>query len=469
MDQEATHTGWPPILLGRPAIPQLPRTPSGKWDERQILDTVLPRARFDVPAPNLSFDASVGSSITSSDESHLITIAPTGAGKGRDCIVPNLLTYEGSMVVLDPKGENYDITHKFREEALGQRVFLLDPFGTTRSNERPSETFNPLDVFDQLDQKSVSPREFGSLIADFVMAGATSLREPFWDEMALTLIAATTSMLLQTSEPATLLDIRGNVFDQDFKGKARQRLNAGRGSIDDGTLQDLSMLLSVAGGADVTFEGVRSTAARHLAPFGTPSVSQSIASTSFDLSIITDSVTPFTLYVVLSPTRLNVYRGLLRTWIGCLLFLLMNGVTQKRLLFIIDEAAQLGPFNPLVTAMTLMRGYGLRTWTFWQDMSQITALYPNLADTLLNNCGVVQIFGPRSHHSAAQVAARVSCEANDVLRLDHDRQVLFLGSRGAVRSKRVNYLETGPLAERAMANPQYSFFDDGDVDSKEVR
>ncbi|MBN8913493.1 MAG: type IV secretory system conjugative DNA transfer family protein, partial [Rhizobiales bacterium] len=40
-------------------------------------------------------------------EGHLITIAPTGAGKGVSCIIPALLTWRGPAVVVDPRGENY--------------------------------------------------------------------------------------------------------------------------------------------------------------------------------------------------------------------------------------------------------------------------------------------------------------------------------------------------------------------------
>ncbi|MGB1288308.1 MAG: type IV secretory system conjugative DNA transfer family protein, partial [Aggregatilineales bacterium] len=54
-------------------------------------------------------------------DSHLVTIAPTGAGKGRCAIIPNLLRYRGPVVVVDPKGENYAVTARTRRE-MGQKV-----------------------------------------------------------------------------------------------------------------------------------------------------------------------------------------------------------------------------------------------------------------------------------------------------------------------------------------------------------
>src|SRR5262245_6114960 len=46
------------------------------------------------------------------EDRHLLTIAPTGAGKGRSVIITNLLRFEGSVIVIDPKGETWHVTHR---------------------------------------------------------------------------------------------------------------------------------------------------------------------------------------------------------------------------------------------------------------------------------------------------------------------------------------------------------------------
>jgi type IV secretion system protein VirD4 len=61
---------------------------------------------------------------------HILTCAPTGAGKGIGAVIPNRLDYPGSAFVLDFKGENYAVTARACREA-GQDVFLIDPFGIT--------------------------------------------------------------------------------------------------------------------------------------------------------------------------------------------------------------------------------------------------------------------------------------------------------------------------------------------------
>ena len=50
--------------------------------------------------------AAAGASIGWKDDRHVMTIAGSRAGKGVSLIIPNLLLYEGSALVIDPKGEN---------------------------------------------------------------------------------------------------------------------------------------------------------------------------------------------------------------------------------------------------------------------------------------------------------------------------------------------------------------------------
>ena len=65
-----------------------------------------------------------GKLVVAPAEKHLITIAPTGAGKFRSVLAPELLTYPGPIVCLDIKGEAYAVTARRRRE-LGQRVVRL--------------------------------------------------------------------------------------------------------------------------------------------------------------------------------------------------------------------------------------------------------------------------------------------------------------------------------------------------------
>ncbi|WP_299483243.1 type IV secretory system conjugative DNA transfer family protein, partial [uncultured Paracoccus sp.] len=70
---------------------------------------------------------------------HALVVAPTGRGKGVGFVIPNLLTYRGSAVVLDVKGENFRETSRFRA-STGDKVFRFAPTDW----ERPTHRYNPL-------------------------------------------------------------------------------------------------------------------------------------------------------------------------------------------------------------------------------------------------------------------------------------------------------------------------------------
>jgi type IV secretion system protein VirD4 len=101
------------------------------------------------------------------DDRHVLTIAGSRAGKGVSLIIPNLLFYEGSAVVIDPKGENARFTAGRRGKGtkaggpgLGQDVHVLDPF---EKSGAPSACFNPLA---EIDLESEDFAEDAALFAD---------------------------------------------------------------------------------------------------------------------------------------------------------------------------------------------------------------------------------------------------------------------------------------------------------------
>jgi type IV secretion system protein VirD4 len=74
-----------------------------------------------------------------SGQQFVILAAPTRSGKGVGVVIPNLLEYQGSIVVLDIKQENFDLTSGWRK-SQGQEIFLFNPFAEDRRTHR----WNPL-------------------------------------------------------------------------------------------------------------------------------------------------------------------------------------------------------------------------------------------------------------------------------------------------------------------------------------
>ena len=96
--------------------------------------------------PNINFGLrDDGKTVGDDSNAHIMSIAPTGAGKGQTSILPNLLKWPASVFVIDPKGENAQLTYRQRRK-LNDAVYVLDPFGVSGAS---SAAFNPLDGLDE--------------------------------------------------------------------------------------------------------------------------------------------------------------------------------------------------------------------------------------------------------------------------------------------------------------------------------
>lgn len=392
-------------------------------------------------------------------EGHLMTIAPTGAGKGVGAIIPALLRHPGSVIVIDPKGENAAVTARRRRE-MGQQVAVLDPFGIA---EDPwPATFNPLDLIDM--STPDGPEDAAALAAQ--MVPIQSQRDPFWDQMARNTVAALLAHVA-SSAPRPMR----NIAEVQFL------ISQGFQDLDlTGFEMSKSRIPYVRAGASLisaTEPRVRAsivaTARAHLNIFGGPRVQANTAKTErFDpLALVEDR--PVTVYLVLPPEKLNSHAGLLRLWVGSLIRMVLRRRRRAdtSTLFLIDEAAQLGPLDEFRQAVTLLRGYGLQTWSFWQDLSQLQHLYPNDWRTMLNNCRGIQAFGFNT-----LAAARSVCEVTGfpdpvtALELDRDEMLLQLAGDTPVIAQRPNYLTDAPFAGLADANPYHDAADDDEVTAR---
>ena len=104
---------------------------------------------------------------------HLLTVAATRSGKGVGSIIPNLLHFPGSLIVTDPKGENYYVTANWRRETLGHEVVAMDPFGITKG---APVGFNPLDLIDTRGEDYV---ETAMMMAEMLIV-KTGSGDPHW-------------------------------------------------------------------------------------------------------------------------------------------------------------------------------------------------------------------------------------------------------------------------------------------------
>jgi len=156
---------------------------------------------------------------------------------------------------------------------------------------------------------------------------------------------------------------------------------------------------------------------------------------------------------------LQSHGRVLRLWIGALIQLLLRrrGKPEKSTLFLLDEAAQLGKLDQLRTAITLLRGYGLQTWSFWQDVSQLKMLYPLDWQTMVNNSKVFQAFGANNLGAVEAMASLIGfASGRQFLEMERGEMLLQIAGDEAVVARLPNYLTDLVFAGQFDPNP---FFD----------
>mgnify|MGYP000986552328 FL=1 len=308
-------------------------------------------------------------------------------------IIPNLIDYPGSVVCIDPKGENARVTA--RQRGTFGPVHVLDPFGVTGI---PSAAFNPLD---RIDPAGLDLADDCMTLADALVYDAPGeAGEAHWNEEAKALIAGLILHIV-ASEPvgtrtlATLRD-RLTLAPQAFAAML-EAMQAQGGLVARAANRHL-------GKSDREAAGVLSAAQRHTHFLDSPRMTAVLGHSDFTFADV--KAQPTSLYLVLPPDRLATYARWLRLMVAQGLTDLARAPASpaRSVLFLLDEFAALGRLEPVERAMGLMAGYGIQLWPILQDVHQLRALYERRAGTFLSNAGVLQVFGVNDHDSAKLVS-----------------------------------------------------------------
>jgi len=323
-------------------------------------------------------------------DGHLLTFAPTRSGKGVGCVIPNLLDHAGSVVVTDIKGENFGVTGTWRKR-LGP-VYAIAPFESSFVTAR----YNPLDFI-----RAGMPEDVddAALIADLLVVPQG--QETFWDSEAQNFIAA---LLLHV------------VSDMPYDKRNLQNV--------------WSLLMQDKDGLDYLIAGMRtseheavrrageaftqkeerersaviSTCQTHMKIWKSPLLGRATSKSDFQLEDLKRTV--MSLYIVVPPELLEVYRPFVRLMVG----LSVSAMTRvkprpaQRVLFLLDEVASLGRMAPIETGIAYLAGYGVSIWLFFQDLGQLQATYPKWR-SMIANCNVRQAFGVADVQTARELSA----------------------------------------------------------------
>ena len=334
-------------------------------------------------------------------EGHLLTVAPTRSGKGRGQIIPNLLWWRGSCVVLDLKGENYERTAGWREKN-GHRVIRFEPFN------QDSATWNPIEQVNYkcgTGKDDPQRQENARYLANLMITPSPGAKDPYWDNAAKTLLQGL-MLFVATAPLNTPVQIDGKggnvTIHERTMAEVRRLLTEPPKGFNNTLLamalseetwvRETAATMVQMAGAQEQFSSVKSILMEHTTVWAYKRIQNVTASSSFDFGQLRGD-TPTTIYIVIPFEALAEYRNLLRVMIGsCMRELRMtwsasNDHRRPPVLMFLDEFPQLAYMQPIEEALLYIGSYGVKFWFFSQDMSQLQQHYDKTRRQFIANCG----------------------------------------------------------------------------------
>jgi type IV secretion system protein VirD4 len=332
-------------------------------------------------------------------DSHLITVAPSRSGKGRDVLIPALLSpHVGPAIVVDPKGQLAAVTARQRRQQ-GRRIFCLNPFGMFADRLGTPVPYNPMS---SLDPESPSFGADCDSLAQAVIWSTGS--DTHWSDSAQQLVSGLIMYFAKHGKPgmSNVVTVRGVIGAPPsiFKAAIDNGMRTGNILI----MERLSRFAELTDD-DREARSILSVAKTQTAFIGNESIRASLKGEGFSFAELRESPDA-TAYLVLPGEYLHTCGKWFRLVVGSALRELMQNAKGKQVLFMLDEFAQLGRMDAMETAIALSAGYGIRLWPVLQDLNQLKTLYPQNWETFLANAGVQQFFTPRDLTTAEYLSTR---------------------------------------------------------------
>ncbi|WP_413623785.1 type IV secretory system conjugative DNA transfer family protein [Luteibacter sp. Lutesp34] len=359
------------------------------------------------PAPNgILVGKYNGKLVRLPGQQFVILAAPTRSGKGVGVVIPNLLDYQESVVVLDIKQENFDLTSGWRK-SQGQEIYLFNPFAEDRRTHR----WNPLSYVSKDPAFRVS--DLMSIASMLYPDGSDE--QKFWVSQARNAFMAFSLYLFEKWE------------DDEAKGRPlilRNKPTLGmvyRLSSGDGTdLRELytrmskepylsgqaqSAFANLLSQANETFASILGTFKEPLNAWINPVLDAATSEDDFLLTNVRKK--KMTIYIGIQPNKLAESRLIVNLFFSQLINLNTKVLPQNdpslkhQCLLLMDEFTSIGKVEIIASAVSYMAGYNIRLLPIIQSMAQLDAVYgKDVSRTVITNHALQIVYAPREQQDA---------------------------------------------------------------------
>jgi type IV secretion system protein VirD4 len=335
---------------------------------------------------------------------HVLAVAPTRSGKGVGLVLPTLLTWTGSTVVHDIKGENWELTSGWR--AQFSHCLRFDP------TDPDSARFNPLLEV----RKGANEVRDVQNIADILVdpEGARERRD-HWEKTAHALLTGAILHVLYAEQDKTLERVATFLADPSRSIMRTLKIMLTTNHI--GTAETpmahpvvASVARELLNKSENERSGVVSTAMSFLGLYRDPLIAANTARSDWRIADLLEAERPVSLYLVVPPSDISRTKPLVRLILNQIARRLTEALpestghsAQRRLLLMLDEFPALGRLDFFESSLAFLAGYGVRAFLVAQSLNQIDKAY-GTNHAILDNCHVRIAFAPNDERTAKRLS-----------------------------------------------------------------
>ena len=411
---------------------------------------------------------------------HVLCFAPTRSGKGVGLVVPTLLTWPGSAIVHDIKGENWGLTAGWRSRS--GRVLLFDPTNLS------SSPYNPLLEVRRGDAEVRDVQNVADILVD--PEGALERRN-HWEKTSHSLLVGAILHVLYAESDKTLAGVANFLSDPKRPIETTLKAMMTTAHLGDGPHPVVaSAARELLNKSENERSGVLSTAMSFLGLYRDPVVAKVTSRCDWRIEDLVDNERPATLYLVVPPSDISRTKPLVRLVLNQigrrLTETLQANRRRHRLLLMLDEFPALGRLDFFESALAFMAGYGLKSFLIAQSLNQIEKAYgPN--NSILDNCHVRVAFATNDERTARRVSdalgtatelramknyaghrlspwlghlmvsrqetARALMTPGEVMQLPPTDEIVLVSGTAPIRAKKARYYEDRRLQSRTRPPP----------------
>lgn len=414
---------------------------------------------------------------------HVMAFAPTRSGKGVGLVVPTLLSWPGSAVIHDIKGENWNLTAGWRSRF--SHCLLFNP------TDARSAAYNPLLEV----RRGMHEVRDVQNIADILVDPEGALeRRNHWEKTSHALLVGAILHVLYATEDKTLRGVANFLSDPACPFEVTlHRMMTTRHVGETPHPVVASAAREVLNKSENERSGVLSTAMSFLGLYRDPTVAEVTSRCDWRIADLISAAHPVSLYLVVPPSDISRTKPLIRlilNQIGRRLTESLDGsdgiARRHKLLLMLDEFPALGRLDFFESALAFMAGYGLRAFLIAQSLNQIDKAYGQ-NHSILDNCHVRIAFATNDERTAKRISealgtatelraqrnyaghrlapwlghlmvsrqetARPLLTPGEVMQLPPDDEVVMVSGHPPIQAKKIRYHRDANFKARIEAPP----------------